>query len=296
MSDQSDSVEITNDNLPTPETEDVYATPYKAPRGYVLVEESQYRNLLKAQETLMNLSLRGPQTTSRSSERNSERESPPNEVIKLRMLRQMWLGDINTNLTPGDEIEFSPGNYIKVGGELHRKMKSFLAAFKIQYGPKVDEEVYQNPFFEILNPDICPDPHRVFGQTSISKSRFNTEEARIAYEEKSGDSARKRVNVPGDVHDQLQMRTAPSPRVDIEQANRSKAQIIHGMTADAIERPQGSNVGSQNEDSEPQTVEDFQITSRMAGGGKTVSAIPGPPADEGRASMAARKQGNRPRR
>jgi hypothetical protein len=237
-------------------------------------------------------------------------DDPSAGVIKVRMLRQMWIGDINVNLTPGDEVEFVPGQYVKIAGERHRKMKSFLSIFRLQFGPNPDPETYTNPFFEILNSNECPDPYKVFGKSHLQGRPFATEEDRIRFEEGKGDATSRKVQVPGDVHDKLQLRgslqaTSQQSQVvgqpSVEQQGiatsksrlgmSSRAATIHRMTADAIERPQGSNVGSgSTEPQEPQSVNDFQVSSQMAGGGAQVASIGGAPADEGRAAMAARRQ------
>lgn len=271
---------------------------YEPPPGYVLVEKGLYQQMLKAFARAMDPApvQAAPATPIMRDEYGVP--IPVEEyrgVFHLRMLRQYWFGDINTNLQPGDEIEFCPGQYVKISGEKHKKLKAFLTVFRSQFGPDGPApDVVKQPIFEILNPDECPDPFLVFGRsTGPQKRRFASEEERVRFEEGKGDAAQRRVNVPGDVHDQLQLRTGPQPRTAQREVPPGKpagmtdrAWIIANMQADQIERPQGSNVGSGQNDqqAEPQSVSDFNVTSRMAGGGVAVAQIPGGPADEARAA------------
>jgi hypothetical protein len=266
---------------------------YVAPPGYVLVEKNQYNIMLKA----MNAQLEGRLTEAPKNTRIDEygqtiHQDDYTGVFKLTMLRQYWIGDININLLPGTEVVFCPGQWVKIDGERHKKLKSFLAIFKSQFGPKPDAGVLAKPIFELRNEDDCPDLSQLFGR-ELGKPTFPSDEARIAHEVKHGDAAKQKISVPGDVKDQLQMRTTPQPRAvppGKPDHMTDRAWMIANMQADQIERPQGSNMGSQHDQTvEPQTVNDFQTIQRMAGGGTPVAMIPGKPADEAKAAKNNRR-------
>lgn len=261
---------------------------YVVPAGYVLVEAKMYQLLLSA--------FHGQGKVKKTV---AEEEIEEGGKFKLRMLRQYMIGDINQNLQPGDQVEFVPGAYLKIGGEKHKKTQSFLSVFRMQYGPQPHSSTVRDPIFELLNPDEAPDPSSVFGFKGIPPARrWNSEQARIDFEENRGDSARRKTKLSSE-NDESSMHLTTTPQATMQQVAEldssrehghmsDKARRIHGMQADQIERPQGSNVGS-SEYQEPQSVQDFEVSSRQAGGGMTVAVIGGKPADEGKQVVQQRQ-------
>jgi hypothetical protein len=283
---------------------------YQPPPGYILVEKSLYEHLLS--------NLTHP---SQPQQIKVELPTPPVQAEKpffhFRINQQYMMGDIKYNFSPGEEGEYCPGEYLKVGGHKFVDLKCFVKVWKLNFSSPSPAR----PIFDILNPDTCPPLANSFGKTI--PSRFVNDIQRIEHEEIHGDAARHRVRVPGETAEHnlgITMTPQPRPQSAYQQPSvqppaqiiasgrlgpndmppsggprgpdglTERARYIKAMQGDNIERPAGSVSRDQQPGyREPQTVSDFPVNPAVIAGGNHVAMIPGPPADE--AAIASRRRG-----
>lgn len=249
---------------------------YQPPPGYVLVELGQYNLMLSALQQMLRT---GPVTPEHKELEKKKK------FFHLRMKRQYLIGDIGHNLVPGEEVDFCPREYVKIGGLLQTKLRSFQAIWNMQYGPNPDPAVLSNPIFEILNPDECPWEEIEQAAAAGARGRqARSEWERIQQEERRGDAAYHRgpreLQAAG-VKQTVQPGGLP-PRGGVRGPDglTERARQIKAMQGDAIERP--ARRVTTGESAEGTDVSDIPVNAGIMAGGRAVARIGGPAADEAR--------------
>lgn len=174
---------------------------YTPPSGYVLVEERVYNLLLSGQ----------------SGAQERERAHIKDKTIYLEVLVPMHIGDIRTQINPGETIQWIPNKSVTIRGKVSNTLGSFLAIWNKQdpRSPRYDRNY--NPVFRVKNPE---DLETVLGPARRVVTRpLERDEDRIAREE--GRNATRHhapgLNIqqpPGRGQRQadLDLRSAPQPR------------------------------------------------------------------------------------
>lgn len=259
---------------------------YVPPPGYVLVEQSMYERLME--------SFTAPSAPA-TPKKNLDDEGQEKVFYKFRMLRQFVLGSCGVNLTAGEEVLYCRGQYIQINGAKHTKLNSWIQMLRLQYGEKPDPRFQgRGAILEWINEGEVPNPSTLFGSVNGRASRQRVD----------GDAAYRPSRVEGDPNNTLQATVPPQPsfqdlregdeRVDAQGLPPvgKRREIIAKMNGDQIERPLGSNTGTENVNSEPKTVEDFEVSGRVAHGGTVVAKLDDV-ADEGKEFMRKQAQKGR---
>lgn len=295
--------EVSQPVIPQPTASNVPSVVvYEPPPGYVLVDRELYRILLEAYKT--------PEKPEPVPQKPKETPKP---VFKFRVLRQYYVGDINYNFAVGEEGEYCPGEYVKVGGKKEEKIKSFANLWNLQFGithnPKDRQQALARPIFQILNPQNCPP----LKPQNLSRTPSQpTDSERILWEEQKGDASHRPMRIAGETPDNNMGITYP-PQPNINQVNdyysgehrviqkgahgpndlpprggprgpdglTQRARMIKAMQGDQVERPAGSYEESSSRRAEPTSPEDFPVSSEVISGGEPIGKIPGVP-DEAR--------------
>jgi hypothetical protein len=239
---------------------------FQAPEGYVLVEKAMYEFLLAQVQAAKTPAL-------------TEKRQAFDREIYLTVLRPMHLGDIKTQLNPGETVAWIPRKSITVRGMENHTLTSFLAIWNKQdpRSPKYDPKF--PPVFAI-DPECEEDLVKALGPVPnrIMTRAPETEEDRIAREERRGDAARKKANIgienAGEIH------TAPQPKISDglpPSGSEERKALIH---ATSMERLNTAGRKAAGIELEQETPESFPVESRQHNQ-RVVATIPGLPADSG---------------
>lgn len=146
--------------IPSPQSNSSYIPP----PGYVLVEERAYNLLISGQ----------------TGAQERERAHVKDKTIYLEVLVPMHIGDIRTQINPGETIQWIPNKSITIRGKVSNTLGSFLAIWnkQDQRSPRYDR--LYNPVFRVKNPE---DLESVLGPVRRGVSRVERDEDRIAREE-----------------------------------------------------------------------------------------------------------------
>jgi hypothetical protein len=265
-----DSERVVSESQVPPSPPSPPATPsyssFSPPPGYVLVPQDMY-DLMKARLSSPVQDVTPPSPTSRKLT-----QAP---LINLQVLRPCQLGDIRTQINPGETISWIPNKSITIRGRVHDKLDSFLTAWNQQ----TPGNPYYNPKFDKLfkiNDDSIDD---AIAFLSIPDPRLRTpvsDAQRIRREEQGGYSLRRHAAVDGvtmgDEEDDL------PPR-----GSEDRKRL---MVEACLNRRDRYDTGEVQEDTSPQ-VNNSQIRVNSVG---SVARIPGPPADETPANPRRRLQ------
>lgn len=110
---------------------------FTPPPGYVLVPEGVYNMMINQAQTPVVV-----QTPTK------EEKTP----LLLSVLRQMHLGDIKTNIGPGDQISFVPQESITIRGRKYHNLDSFLSVWNKQNPDSPRYKPQFAPVFSLDNP------------------------------------------------------------------------------------------------------------------------------------------------
>jgi hypothetical protein len=217
-------------------------TKISIPEGYVLVERSQYEFMM---EMIRN----------KGNQRYGEKDDQfPH--YNLKVLKRVFLGDINIQLSEDQKVVFAPGEYLKIDGEKHKTYKSFLTIFKSDFRTRKGNI---GTYFEILNPMECPDIHEMLTPVKEVKKEQVSEAATKEQETVEHFGRKVPANKPEGMSD---------------------AQwIIKNLDGNSIDRPKGSMTNVANSGA-VKTVDQFEVTTSRQSG-QFVAKVPGKPADQG---------------
>ena len=148
---------------------------FNVPDGYVLVPKDIY-------DLLMN-SNRSPQKS----------DVVVKKAIHLRVIRPLHLGDIRTQLSPGEVVSWIPYESITIRGRKHDTLGSFLSVWNKQDSTSPTYEETHPRFFEVENPEVYDE---IF-QNRKTRARTKTEIQRLRQEEKTDDPTVSNARVEG---------------------------------------------------------------------------------------------------
>jgi hypothetical protein len=142
------------------------------PPGYVLIPEKLYQMLLREKEAAAE--------TPNSSKKPSKKET----VFHLRVLRPMHLGDIKTNINPGEKVSYVPTKSITIRGRKHDDLGSFLNIWNSQWPGSPRYNPGFEPVFEV-DPDQKAELEALIGgpRSTTRRSYISGEQERINREE-----------------------------------------------------------------------------------------------------------------
>ena len=212
------------------------------PQGYVLVEAKMYEKLLE-------LAYGGP-----SSKKNS---SP----VYLRVLKPYHLGDIKTQINPGEIIDWVPRESITIRGDRNTVLGSFLNLWNKQDPRSSRFDADFDPVFEVQNVEVLESYLGPFTSSVrvSNKSKISEEEERIKSEELRGDAATTDSNAGV-----ANLKVKTTSKKDTINKMSPERMVVSNKKVHGIEDVESPN--------------DFQLTTKVQDH-RVVASIPGPSAE-----------------
>jgi hypothetical protein len=262
---------------PTPE----YS--FQPPPGYILLPEQVYQLLVKSAEQH-----RPPLT----EDRPTRAAKKSDRTVYLRVRRPIHLGDIKTQINPGEVVEFIPHKSVTIRGKVSNELGSFLGCFNKQWPGSPSYDPRYDPVFDI------DDESMIYLETILGGSQFRgprprTERQRIEEEERySATRYRTDAGIEG-----ARFSTTPQPTArqynEVEfgddydelppRGSQARKELIHNMSIEQLNAPGRRGTGMENYD--VGNVASIPTTG-YASDQRTVARVPGRPADDGNARPA----------
>ena len=108
---------------------------FVVPPGYKLIPIEIYESLLE-------------QKSAKPKKKDEESDSP---VYRVETVKQIMLGDIKVNLTPGLVFQYKENEYLVIHGKKYHQLGSFISAWNAQFNYNRKSSGNRPYYFEILN-------------------------------------------------------------------------------------------------------------------------------------------------